>query len=92
MASPKETIENITDIITSAQPAAQQLRQIHDILNELEQVDNPCLVEVEFKPSTIAFLDGVKADFNDQLTTGQLISLIIERSIAAYRNAKVAKP
>lgn len=82
----------ITDIQNS------NIQGLHDTLNIiLEKPDNPNIIPVEFKLSTIRFLEEVREDLLRSSSGGveydlpQIVELMINMAIPAYRAQKKSK-
>lgn len=83
----------ITDIRNS------NIKGLHDTLNIiLEKPDNPNIIPVEFKLSTIRFLEDVRNDLlkssggKVEYDLPQVVELMITLSIPAYRAQRAKKP
>jgi hypothetical protein len=72
---------------------AGDLQEIHDVLDALEDVDNPNLVRVEFKKSTMAFLKEVKQDIGPSgaYDLPRIVELCIDGMITSYHAEKARK-
>lgn len=72
---------------------AGDLQAIHDVLDALEDVDNPNLVRVEFKKSTMAFLKEVKQDIGPSgaFDLPAVVALCIDGMIKSYHAEKARK-
>jgi hypothetical protein len=72
---------------------AGDLQGIHDILDALEDIDNPNLVRVEFKKSTLAFLEEVKKDIGPSgaYDIPRIVELCIDGMIKSYHGEKARK-
>lgn len=79
----------ITDIQNS------NIQGLHDTLNIiLEKPDNPNIIPVEFKLSTIRFLEEVQQDLRRskvEYDLPQVVELLINMAIPAYRATKKQK-
>lgn len=82
----------ITDIQNS------NIQGLHDTLNIiLEKPDNPNIIPVEFKLSTIRFLEEVREDLlksssgKVEYDLPQVVELMINMAIPAYRATKTQK-
>ena len=82
----------ITDIQNS------NIQGLHDTLNIiLEKPDNPNIIPVEFKLSTIRFLEEVREDLlrsssgKVEYDLPQVVELMINMAIPAYRATKKQK-
>jgi hypothetical protein len=69
------------------------LQAIHDVLDALEDVDNPNLVRVEFKKSTLAFLKEVQKDIGPSgaFDLSGIVALCIDGMIKSYHAEKARK-
>jgi hypothetical protein len=72
---------------------AGDLQAIHDVLDALEDVDNPNLVRVEFKKSTLAFLKEVQKDIGPSgaFNLSGIVALCIDGMIKSYHAEKSRK-
>jgi hypothetical protein len=72
---------------------AGDLQEIHDILDALEDIDNPNLVRVEFKKSTLAFLKEVQKDIGPSGTfdLSGIVALCIDGMVKSYHAEKARK-
>jgi hypothetical protein len=72
---------------------AGDLQGIHDVLDALEDIDNPNLVRVEFKKSTLAFLKEVQQDIGPSgaYDIPRIVELCIDGMIKAYHGEKARK-
>jgi hypothetical protein len=72
---------------------AGDLQGIHDVLDALEDIDNPNLVRVDFKRSTLAFLNEVKQDMGPSgaYDIPRIVGLCIDGMIKAYHGEKARK-
>ena len=72
---------------------AGDLQGIHDVLDALEDIDNPNLVRVEFKNSTLAFLKEVKQDIGPSgaYDLPRIVELCIDGMIKSYLAEKARK-
>jgi hypothetical protein len=72
---------------------AGDLQAIHDVLDALEDIDNPNLVRVEFKKSTLTFLKEVKQDIGPSgaFDLSGIVALCIDGMIKSYHAEKARK-
>lgn len=72
---------------------AGDLQEIHDILDALEDIDNPNLVRVEFKKKTLSFLKEVQKDIGPSgaFDLSGIVALCIDGMIKSYHTEKARK-
>lgn len=72
---------------------AGDLQAIHDVLDALEDLDNPNLVRVEFKKSTLAFLKEAQKDIGQSgaYDIPRIVELCIDGMIKSYHTEKARK-